>query len=677
MPGDAKVTQAEIVAGLRGLGLERGDVVLVHSSLSSLGWLEDGPESAVRALLEVVGPDGTVVVPTLVPALRGLRPLFDIEKSPSEMGRLTEEVRKWPGAIRSNHPTHSVAAVGRLAAEITADHEKASGPNSPWGPKALGFDTPWDRLRELNAWVLLLGVGFNRCTILHHAQARYKAAHENVTKTTPWPDFDFTRMGDRLESLGIVRSARIGNAECRLARAGEIVNTALEALETRPLEFFGPAPTKMTKWLETRATVEEHGRPRAAAFKVNIVPEPTDRLIGRPLYARGLIVDDPRGGRAIQILLDHIAMFHGEAMKIREAASRATGIPAESIMVTCTHTHYGYSHCFRPVEGYVEFIAEKAAAAAAEAMGRLEPVRAGWSTIDAPGINNNRSMYLKDGRAYTERWAMPSTWHIKEENKLHRGPADREVRLLVLERLDHSRLAVVGNFSCHNSAGLNAPEVQDDFFGVAMTLIEHAEGEGCVAMITPGTEGDQDPTAMIELGGIRDMAYAVRLGKRLAGYVFVAIADVPVHDVFSVGTGFQSVEVKIRDDWRSFVTPKIATSGLYQYADRKTMPAHVAALAIGEYALVGVPAELFTTPGRRIREHSPFVVTSAMSLTNGMVCYVAEAEAFFDASYIYGVHPDLPDMAEKGTDTVLVNAGLSALREAKAMATAGRAPAAV
>ena len=167
--GDATFGRERLAQDISGLGLGRGDVVLVHSSLKAVGWIEPDPSALVEAFRDVLGESGTLVAPTLVPALRGLRPLFDLHESPSEMGTLTEIVRKWPGACRSDHPTHSVAAIGRLAGSITASHGRAHGPNSPWGPKALGFDTPWDRLREMNAWVLLLG---RRVQSLHDPASR-------------------------------------------------------------------------------------------------------------------------------------------------------------------------------------------------------------------------------------------------------------------------------------------------------------------------------------------------------------------------------------------------------------------------------------------------------------------------------------------------------------------------
>jgi hypothetical protein len=121
------------------------------------------------------------------------------------------------------------------------------------------------------------------------------------------------------------------------------------------------------------------------------------------------------------------------------------------------------------------------------------------------------------------------------------------------------------------------------------------------------------------------------------------------------------VKVGVRDDWRPDVwrTPEVS-----QWSKRGEVEAEVTALAIGDFALVGIPAEIFTDPARKICEHSPFAITAVVALTNGLLMYVAEEEAFFDKSLIYGVHQNPADMAVAGTDSLLVEAGLGALREA-------------
>jgi hypothetical protein len=399
--------------------------------------------------------------------------------------------------------------------------------------------------------------------------------------------------------------------------------------------------------------------PRAGAFKVDITPPSPGRSVERPLYIRGILVDHPVHGSGAFVVWDQIGIFQHDAGRIRQAISQSTGIPTSSILLTATHTESGYWELYEPNPRFVEFVSKRAAEAAGDAFTRREPVRVGWSSLQAPGINRNRTVYLKDGKAYTERWAQPSSWHIPREEILRRGPTDEEIRVLVFERLDGSRLATAAIFSCHNTAGIKDSRIHDDFFGVAMEIVERVEG--CITLCAPGSEGDQDPTVLVRLGGERDVAYAEKLGKRLAGYLLTALADVSMQENFSFGTGSRMVKVGVRDDWRPDVwrTPEVS-----QWSKRGEVEAEVTALAIGDFALVGIPAEIFTDPARKICEHSPFAITAVVALTNGLLMYVAEEEAFFDKSLIYGVHQNPADMAVAGTDSLLVEAGLGALREA-------------
>ena len=95
------------------------------------------------------------------------------------------------------------------------------------------------------------------------------------------------------------------------------------------------------------------------------------------------------------------------------------------------------------------------------------------------------------------------------------------------------------------------------------------------------------------------------------------------------------------------------------------VPAEVSALAVGDLALVGIPAEYFTMAARSIRAHAPFELTAVMALTNGKLMYVADGEAFFEGSMVYGAYPQQPAMCAPGTDRVLAEAALSALRTAR------------
>jgi aminoglycoside 3-N-acetyltransferase len=115
------MTKSDLVSALRELGVRAGDRVLVHSSVAALGPVEGGAEAVIVALLEAVGPAGMIAVPT-----------FDHESpynrrtSATRLGVIPDLLWRRPDAVRSLHPTHSVAAIGEGAAEFIEGHEKAA-----------------------------------------------------------------------------------------------------------------------------------------------------------------------------------------------------------------------------------------------------------------------------------------------------------------------------------------------------------------------------------------------------------------------------------------------------------------------------------------------------------------------------------------------------------------------
>ncbi|MEN8182262.1 MAG: AAC(3) family N-acetyltransferase [Myxococcota bacterium] len=154
---------------------------MVHSSLSSMGWVVGGAPAVVRALLDVVEAGGTLVMPAATPRCgdpagwtdprvpeawleetREHLPVFDPRTTPTSLGAIPEAFRTWPGTLRSDHPLESVCARGPLAPEVTRDHPLAF---------SEGRGGPFGRLHELDSWILLIGVGFNRCTALHFAES--------------------------------------------------------------------------------------------------------------------------------------------------------------------------------------------------------------------------------------------------------------------------------------------------------------------------------------------------------------------------------------------------------------------------------------------------------------------------------------------------------------------------
>ena len=234
------VTKADIVAGLRTFGIVAGDVLLVHSSLKSLGHVDGGPDAVIDALLDAVGANGLVAVPThsdcAVKAGGGdpdHKPTpFHPAKTPSRVGLITEVLRKRPNAVRSHHPTHSVAAIGAGNDEMALFH----GPESHFGRH-----TPYGWLVRKEAKVLLIGVKMNANTILHMPEELADmpsqginpalvedndgAVREVLLHGAPVGHRDFyprrivSKAEKALRARNAVRDGKIGAANCMLVDA--------------------------------------------------------------------------------------------------------------------------------------------------------------------------------------------------------------------------------------------------------------------------------------------------------------------------------------------------------------------------------------------------------------------------------------------------------------------------
>lgn len=159
-----RVTADDVSRTIKALGIRSGDVIFVHSSLSRLGYVRGGAPEVIEGLIGAVGSAGTVAMPaftlfgSMADTLRQGQ-VFDVRTSPSTVGVITETFRKWPGVLRSLHPTHSVAALGPHAHYIVRDHHLAS---SNFGP-----GTPLHRIMELDGWIIGLGVDFGPVTFVH------------------------------------------------------------------------------------------------------------------------------------------------------------------------------------------------------------------------------------------------------------------------------------------------------------------------------------------------------------------------------------------------------------------------------------------------------------------------------------------------------------------------------
>jgi aminoglycoside 3-N-acetyltransferase len=269
MQSTRPVTRSELVRDLQPMGVRPGGVLMVHTRMSAIGWVVGGAETVVRALLDVLGPAGTLMAyvgwndstggltgwpPEWQEAYRAECPPFDPEFSETDrqMGRVPERIRTWPGARVSGSHFRRMAAVGPAAGWLTEDQ--------PWD-HGFGPGSPLARLVQADGQVMLLGAPLDRLTILHHAESLVDSPEKRLARhaipvrqgdEVIWRDvFDhdtssaigafpyeravgdqdpFAVIGQLALEAGCGVSGLVGKAETHLFNAGPLVRFGVEWL---------------------------------------------------------------------------------------------------------------------------------------------------------------------------------------------------------------------------------------------------------------------------------------------------------------------------------------------------------------------------------------------------------------------------------------------------------------
>ena len=253
------VIKSDIADALRAVGLQRGDSVMVHTSLGKIGYVCGGAQAVIEALTETVGEDGTIMMPTqswknLDPEtgvhwdvdetdwdrIRENWPAYNKAITPTiTMGAVAEMFRSWPGAVRSDHPARSVAAWGKHAEYLTENHDISD---------IFGDTSPIGKLYELDGKVLLIGVDYDKNTSIHLADVRaeYPGKHTCVEHSAVmengkrvWKAYetlfvdgeDFTDIGAAFEAAHSVNTAIIGGAKIKMMKQRELVDFAVAWIE--------------------------------------------------------------------------------------------------------------------------------------------------------------------------------------------------------------------------------------------------------------------------------------------------------------------------------------------------------------------------------------------------------------------------------------------------------------
>lgn len=253
------LTKEDLIKQFRHCGVAERQTLIVHTSLKSLGFVIGGAETLIRALLEIVGDEGTIMMPSQTwknldpstgvhweepvewwPMIREHWPAYDKDITPAiNMGVVAEMFRKWPGSHRSSHPARSIAAVGKHAQYLTSEHDLSH---------IFGINSPVDKLYTLDGYVLLIGVGYDKNTSLHLAETRANfptkrytdessaimidGKRQWVTYTTQAvDDEDFIRLGNEYDIENNNHVYKVGNAEVRFMKQRHLIDWSVDWME--------------------------------------------------------------------------------------------------------------------------------------------------------------------------------------------------------------------------------------------------------------------------------------------------------------------------------------------------------------------------------------------------------------------------------------------------------------
>ncbi len=255
------VTKAYLQKQLQDMGIAAGDHLMVHTAMSKMGYLENGPQTFIDALLEVVGPTGTLCMPSSPVSKLQLvhmqqNPVFDLLNTPSAMGSISEHFRRLPATVRSLHPTEPVCAQGALAAEFVKDH---FGQLTPYNA-----NSPWKKLMDANGKILYVGVTLiNAGTHLHtledavdfkypvYAEKLFNAKlidADGKVRTMQTkvhnPEFSMRRKCDDLvpffQQAGILQKTKLGRADCLLLDAKGMFDVMLKGYQEKGITMYTP-----------------------------------------------------------------------------------------------------------------------------------------------------------------------------------------------------------------------------------------------------------------------------------------------------------------------------------------------------------------------------------------------------------------------------------------------------
>ena len=241
------LTLPQLTENFRALGVHSGDTLLVHSSYKSFGGVDGGPQTVIDALLEALGEEGTLIMPTFnFDFCKGAD--WDVRETPSQMGYMTNLARLDSRATRVFHPIYSFAVIGKYAQAFGELRDKSS----------YGANSAFAKLRELDGKIMVVGLSYNdSMTFFHHIEEMegvdYRYLKDFTGNITDW-DGNTTvdtyqmlvrnldmgvetmvdPMGALMEEAKVIKSRKVGDADVNLMKANEIYDFTVREMKRNP-----------------------------------------------------------------------------------------------------------------------------------------------------------------------------------------------------------------------------------------------------------------------------------------------------------------------------------------------------------------------------------------------------------------------------------------------------------
>ncbi len=377
------------------------------------------------------------------------------------------------------------------------------------------------------------------------------------------------------------------------------------------------------------------------------------------LHARCLVLDN--GQAKIALVTCDSCMIPREIYDAaKQQASQATGIPAEHILCSATHTHTAVTagHTFQSLvqEDYLDFLAQRIAEGIFQAHSQLEPARIGWAVGNNPRQVFNRRWFLRPGIPIADpfdrgRDRVRMNPAANSKSLLQpAGPVDPEVPVLAVQAMDGRPIALWANYSLHYVGGVPANSLSADYYGefarqFSNLIDAHQTQPVFVAAMTNGTSGDINNVNFFEGRAVQQPFEQIRLvAADVAASAHVAYERVEFEDWVPLKMQETEIELGVRRPDAEEVARAVkllAEAGPGPWTEQRliyanetldmakypaTVQVKLQAIRIGGLGIVSSPCETFVETGLAIKKRSPLKLTFTIELANGYNGYLPTPE---------------------------------------------------